>query len=733
MDRFRAALCLFSLTLAGTGRAEQQAPLTIESLTAEVTITRDSWGVPHVDGKTDAACAFGLAYAQAEDYFWQVEDTYISCLGRAAEIYGKKSLNTDLLVRSFEIVPRSQADFPKLEPELQRLFTAFSMGLNHYLARHPETKPRMIARFEPWHVLAYCRGLSVEIGSGRLIIGRRYRPEDAETIYQHVGSNAWAIAPSRTKSKRAMLFCNPHQPWYGFGQFYECHCRSGEGWNFTGATFFGHPLPSLGHNEHLGWTFTSSDPNIGSAWIETFDHPTDKLKYRYADGYRDATEWKETVVIREGSKTEKREYTFRKTHHGPVLSRRNDKEYVAANLSKLHEAILSRMLLRLFRATNFEQFRAAMGMLEFPSFNCVYADRGGNIFYVYNAAIPRRDPSFDWTKPVDGKDPRTEWQGLHPIDELPQCLNPPSGFVQNCNNTPATTTDDGNPSLLDFPQYMVMEKHDDKRRSKMSRLILRELSDATHEDVVKAAFDTRVYWAMTEFPRFKREFDRMKTRAPELHAQAKPYFDHLLDWNCEGTADSTQMTLCHAWYEELYGMGYPAETLKTRFAVEPDQKFAALVKAAEGLKSMHGDWKVKWADVHRSQRHANVSDFFKIPFSDRLPSLPLLGAPGPMGVIFTQYYTPSIYVPLLRETRKRYGVVGPTYMSVIEFTDRIKAGTLIQYGSSSRPDSPHFFDQARLVSERRLKPELFYWDDVEKDAKLVYRPGEEGRAVAAGK
>lgn len=721
------------LLIAGSecARAENGS-LDPKTLAEQVVIHRDDWGVPHIHGQTDAACAFGMAYAQAEDFFWQIEETYIDCLGRAAELHGPSHLEMDVLNRAFEIVPSAKADFPKLEPELRRLFEAFTLGLNHYLASHPEEKPRLLTRFEPWHMLAYCRHLALELGWRFSGLPRKYRPGEQE-LHRDVGSNAWAIGPGKIKSRHAILFCNPHQPWYGFGQFYEAHVKSDEGWNFTGATFFGHPLPSIGHNEYLGWTFTSSDPNVGSAWIETFDHPTDRLKYRYGDGYRDAVEWKDTVLLKNGSKLQTREYTFQKTHHGPVLKKMGDKKFASARLSRMYDAILSRMLLRLVRATNFEQFRAGIGMLEFPSFHCVYADRGGNIFYLYNGAIPKRDQRFDWFQPVDGSNPATEWKGLLSIDELPQCLNPPSGYVQSCNNSPFTTTDDGNPSLLDFPTYIGEDLNDDKRRAKRSRMLLRSMHDASFEDVRAAAFDVGNYWAITELPGYRRDFAGLKDRNPALYEKVKPYFEHLANWDGQGGMDSTQMTLCHAWYEELYGMGYPAERLKRKYQDEPDQRFQALVDAASALVKMHGNWKLRWGDTHRIQRHANVADFFKIPFSDSKPSLPLAGAPGTMGVIYTQYYTPSIYVPFVREMRKRYGIVGPTYMSVIEFGPRVRAETLIQYGASGRPDSSHFFDQAHLVSERRLKPELFYWEDVEKGTRRKYHPGEETKNAVAAK
>lgn len=727
-------LVLAAVVLVPTDSTEADTgPLDPAALARDATIYRDQWGVPHIDGPTDASVVFAFAYCQAEDYFWQVEDSYILSLGRYAEINGDKGLSSDLMNRMYEVVPRAQSDFPTLEPELQTLFEAFTLGLNHYLANNPQTKPRLITHFEPWHVLAYVRHLSLEMCFRYSGTSPNYMPDNHEEYYSQIGSNAWAVAPAKTRDKKAILFINPHQPWYGFGQFYEAHLRSGEGWNFSGATFFGHPMPSLGHNEYVGWTFTVNEPDIADVWLETFDKPDDPLAYRYGDGYRQAIQWKDTVKIKKGSKFETREYTFKKTHHGPIVSRKEGNVYRAVNVAKLYDAILLRQVMRLVRARNLKDFKSGMGMLNFPIMNAVYADKEGSIYYLYNGIVPKRELGFNWDAPVDGSDPRTEWRGIHPIEELPQVANPPSGFVQSCNNTPFTCTDDGNPFRNDFPPYMVRDKDDDKRRSKMCRHILRSSNDFTFEQMQELAFDTQIYWAMNELPKLKDHFERLKSTNPELAAKAAPYVEHLLEWDCRADADCTRTVLCLAWYEELYGMGYPAETLKPEYVKDPDQKFAALVKMAEHLASLHGDWKLRFADVHRVQRHHDVADFFKIPFSDRKPSLPLLGLPGPLGVVFTQYYTPSVFVPLVRETRKRYGIVGATYLGVIEFGERIRGATLVQYGASARPSSPHYFDQAHLLSEKKLKPQWFYWDDVKANAKRVYHPGDpEPQPVAAG-
>ena len=694
-------------------------------LAADVTIHRDEWGVPHIEGPTDASVAFGFAYAQAEDYFWQIEDTYAASLGRYAELYGEQGIDSDLLCRSFEIPRQAAADFPQVEPQLQAIGAAFAAGLNHYLARHPEVKPRLLTHFEPWHPLAYERFVLL-----KFLFGKSNAPDGqvkklGDEMEAATGSNAWAIGPSRTKAGTAMLFANPHQPWFGYGQFYEGHVKSGEGLNFSGSTFFGGPLPTMGHNEFLGWSHTVNNPDVGDVWLETFDDLANKLNYRYGDGHRQATAWKESLRIRTADGFREQSYPLRKTHHGPLVARKDDHHFLAVRIARLSEGSRLRQALRMSKAKNFAEWRAAMAELNLQMFNTCYADRQGNIFYVYNGAIPKRDPGFDWTKPVDGSDPRTEWQGVHAFDDLPQTLNPVSGYVQNCNSTPFTTTDEGNPAIGDFPAYMAEDRFDDKRRAKVSRMLLRQMRDVTFDQWQTAAFDTTLYWPLVNLPRLALELKELHAADPTLATQAQPYLDHLLAWDCRSAIDSTQTTLCALWYEDLYGRGYPVETLKAEFIESPALKFQALVKTAEKLKVFYGNWRVPWGEISRMQRHANFAynkseDGLKIPFSDAKPSLPCAGAPGPLGVVFNTYYAPPS-----PQHKKQYGLVGASFVGVYEFSNPVKAATVLQFGESANPDSPHFMDQAALYSKQQFKPAWFDWSEVLAHAKQSYHPGAE--------
>ncbi len=267
-------------------------------LAGQVIIHRDEWGVPHIDGPSDESVVFGFGYAQAEDFLWQVEDSFVLALGRYAELYGPSVFSLDETTHRFEIPQRAREDFAKLDPKLQSLNRAFVGGLNYYVERHPRQKLRLLERFEPWYPIALDRYVLYRMAAHSKSVPDQLLHAQAFVPPGAVGSNAWAIGPSKTRSHKAMLFCNSHQPYYGFGQYYEAHLHSGEGWSFTGSTFFGSPMLAIGHNEHLGWTYTVNDINCGDEWVETFDDPQHPLNYRYGDGYRTAVEWTDTVRVK---------------------------------------------------------------------------------------------------------------------------------------------------------------------------------------------------------------------------------------------------------------------------------------------------------------------------------------------------------------------------------------------------------------------------------------------------
>jgi penicillin amidase len=701
-----------------------------EKIARSVTIYRDSYGVPHVYGPTDASCVFGYIYAQAEDNFWQIEDSYIRALGRGAEVYGESAVAQDLLNHSLEIPKLAMAEYQRTNPRARELADALAEGLNYFLERNPQVKPRLITRFEPWHVFAFNRyavyqlfifgksgvkvdeirtavreaGTELPASSNRASSFETATDTEAE-LEPVVGSNMWTITPARSASGNAMLLINPHQPFFGPGQWYEGHVHSAEGWDLSGASFFGSGFPTLGHNEFLGWSHTVNDPDIVDLYVEKFDDSARPLAYRYGDGYKSATEWGDTIKIKTPNGMESKAFKFRKTHHGPIVAVRDGKP-IAIKLSRLEEGGMIDEWYAMGKSRSMSEFKAALGRTAIPMFNTMYADRAGNIFYLYNGAVPRRSTAFDWSKPVDGSNPETEWKGFHTIDELPQLTNPKSGFMQNCNQTPFTTTSEGNPAKETFPKYMVTES--DNGRARISRRILSTKDKFSYEDWARSAYDTSVIEAETEIPKVIADWEKLKASDAARAEKLSAAIAELKSWDRVSTVDSKAMTLFALAFEK-------AARLRGAALTDPWVRIKLLEDVIGDLERDFGTWAVAWGEINRLQRIQSGGELEQ--FSDANPSLPIAGAPGWLGIVYNFYTRPE------KGQKRRYGVVGHSFVSVIEFGPKVQARSILVFGNSADTKSPHNFDQAQLYAKRQFKPAWFTLDEIKAHSERTYHPG----------
>ena len=599
---------------------EARAQSDLDKLAREVTIYRDTYGVPHVFGKTDAATVFGFAYAQAEDDFWRIEENYIAAIGRSAEVDGERRLERDRRNRALGIPRLAQEEYENLDKHTRSLCDAFVAGLNFYIARHPETKPRLLTKMEPWYPLAFIRynnyqnGFSFDPALDRADL---QTAEIDQKQKENQGSNGWVINPSKSATGNAMLFINPHLPFFGSGQVYEGHVHSDDGWNFTGYTRFGFPFPYVGHNEYGGWVSTDNAADLVDVYAETFDDPRRPLAYRYGKGYRIATEHTEEISVKTASGVEKRRYKMVRTHHGPILGVRDGKK-LAIRMAKFESDGWLREWYLMTRAKSVDDLKSAMSPLNMLFGNVMWADKNGDTFYLYNGAVPKRDPKFDWKKPVDGSDPDTEWKGYHSMDDLPQLKNPKTGWMQNCNGTPFLLTSEGNPDPKKFPSYMVQEG--DNPRHENSRRILGENKKFTWDEWRRLAFDTYVLTAEKQLPRLLEALKkRLSTSAEKNLGEA---YDLLSRWDRRSTTNSIEMTLFVSW----------AELLDERRIEDPAAAANVLGDVLKKLETDFGTWRVAWGEINRLQR---IDESTNGLFSDDRQSFAVPGFPGQGGGVFT--------------------------------------------------------------------------------------------------
>ncbi|MGZ8347529.1 MAG: penicillin acylase family protein [Allosphingosinicella sp.] len=720
-----AALLLLLFVAATPARAQDPAELARwQRQAAAVTITRDDWGIAHVRGATDADAVFGMVYAQAEDDFNRVETNYINAMGRLAEAEGEAAIWQDLRMKLFVQPDDLQARYAASPEWLQRLMTAWADALNFYLRNHPEVRPRVIARFEPWMALSFTEGSiggdieRISLPALEAFYGGQ-RPAPAEradaraTAMEPTGSNGIAIAPAISAGGHALLLINPHTSFFFRS---ELQVTSGEGLNAYGAATWGQLFIYQGFNDRAGWMHTSSGVDVVDEFLETIVRRDGRLFYRYGDEERPLTRSTITIPYRAGDgRTAERRFEIFRTHHGPIVRSEGDRWVSIALMHRPVEA-LSQSFLRT-KARNHAEFMRAMEFRANSSNNTIFADADGNIAYLHPQFIPRRDDRFDFTRPVDGSDPATDWGELHGLDEAPHLLNPPNGWIQNTNNWPYTAAGPHSPRREDFPRYMDM--FGENPRGLNAVRLLENRRDFTLESLQAMAYSRGLPAFDLLIPSLLRAFDATPDTDP-IKRRLAGQVALLRDWPRSWDAASTATSLAIFWGEALrrrtgaaWGAGLTSyEAMAARPAAEQLQ---ALADASDRLEGEFGSWRTPWGEINRYQRRNG--DIVQ-EFSDDAPSLPVGFPSARWGTLASFGAMPY------PGTRRWYGTGGNSFVAVVEFGDRVRARAVTAGGESSDPRSPHFADQAQRYATGDLREVYFHSDQLNGHVERTYRPGE---------
>lgn len=719
----KLAIGLLFCPLLGIAQVNKSTVNQWDKKAKRVEIIRDQWGIPHIYGKKDADCVFGLMYAQSEDDFYRIESNYIDVLGRRAEVEGVTAFYADLYKKLVYDADAAKEDYTKAPAWLKELLDAWADGMNYFLYKNPQIKPKLLTHFEPWFPLMWTDGSIGSINTAGFTardIEGFYR-EQKEVAYQpavpideiHDGSNGFAFTPSKTTSGNAILYINPHTTFY-FRP--EVHMISEEGLNAYGAVTWGQFFVYQGFNDFCGWMHTSGYTDVADSYYLDIKNENGKYFYKYEGVWKPVIEKEITVRFKSGNGLETKKIKTYASHHGPVMGIRQAKWIaVKANNRDMNGLIQS---WKRTKVQSFEEFKSVMDLRANTSNNTVYADKAGNIAYYHGNYIPVRDTAYDWSKPVDGSVKATEWKGLHDIASTVHYINPANGWIQNCNSTPFTATGKNSLSPSLFPAYMKTDVENFRGINAVA--ILEKTGKLSLDDVIhQVGYNT--YLPAFEYlvPGIIKHYKEVSV-ASSQYAHLKEVVDSLYAWNYHSAVNSIATNVAIEFAQALQS---PIAKLKGNM-IEKYQQFANVFPAERTvslldsvvklIEKRNGTWKTTWGSVNRFQR---ISNSVENVFDDQQPSIPVAFAAATWGSL------PS-YVSRYNENgSKRYGYSGNSFVAAIEFGEKIIAKTVLSGGVSGDPGSKHFNDQASLFANGQFKVINFYKEDVLKNAERKYQPG----------
>ena len=691
----------------------------------KITITRDNWGIPHIYGPTDADAVFGMIYAQAEDDFNRIEVNFLNAMGRLAEAEGEGEIYRDLRMKLFIRPDEIKAMYKSSPLWLKKLMNAWANGLNYYLHTHPEVKPKVLTHFEPWMALTFSEGsIGGDIERARLnrlenFYGSKIKnipDEKLDLTKEPQGSNGFAIAPKNSASGNSMLLINPHTSFY-FRT--ELQMKSDEGLNVYGAVTWGQFFVYQGFNEKNGWMHTSTGSDFIDEYLETVEQREDGVYYLYDGDWLKMTSSVITIPYKTVSATGKegmasKQVTVYHSHHGPIVRAEGDKWVAMAIMESPMKALIQSY--ERTKTDGLKSYKKNMDYHTNSSNNTVYADSDGNIGFFHGNFIPKRDPKFDWAKPVDGSISATQWQGVHSVDESINLFNPDIGWIQNTNNWPFSMSGPDSPKKSDYPQYM--STFGENPRGIHAIRVLENTKNFTLDSLIAAAYDSYLTAFEPLIPCLLSAYDNANNKDQEELADS---IGILRTWDLRFAVDSVPTSVAIYWGRELMrASSASARAAKMNIykymanETTATQKLNALRAALAKLSTDFGKWDMPWGKINRFQR---LTDDIIQPFNDEKSSVPVALASARWGSLAA--YGQRTF----NDSKKNYGTRGNSFVAVVDFGKKVTAKAISAGGQSGDVNSPHFADQIVGYANGTLRDVYFYDADIKANAEETYQPG----------
>jgi acyl-homoserine-lactone acylase len=659
-----------------------------------IEIVRDHYGVPHIYADLDTEVAYGFAWAQAEDHFKLIQEAYLAGNGLLGKLIGLKGAGADFLTQFIQSEKIVNEKFHTLDKKFVALVEAFAQGLNAYAVKYPaQVLEKKLFPLTPKKLLRYTQlQLFISNGADKLVTGivNNSLSWPFEIEQDTKGSNLIAVSRSRTGTDETFLTINTHQPLEGPTSWYEAHLVSKEGTNIIGAAFPGTPCMLTGANEFLGWTHTVNYPDKADVYALEM-HPNRKDVY-LVDGISHKLEkFKATLRFKFLGMNIPIKKKFYHSIYGPTLKNKTGVYAVRTPSTTNINAI--EQWWKMNKATNFTSFYKALEMKALPGYNIGYADRNDTIFYISNGKIPIRAKGYDWTDVVPGNTLKTLWDTYYDIKDLPQVISPASGFVYNANHSPFKSSGEtDNPLEGNFAKEMNFETYDNNRSTRLLELLEAE-DRIDYERFKRIKYDHQLPTPLQyNYMDLNPLFEMKPTDYPEVSV----LLTEIQNWNRITNPSSYGAGAYAALYYQLRPF---YDQLGEGRIFTHEALFKALKVTKEHLKKHFNSDRIQLGDLQKLVRGTKELPIFGLP--DVVTAM--RGVPYKDGRIKITH--------------------GESYIGLVRFTPtKTYYESVISFGNSRRPESPHYTDQMELYANFKTKTMSFDRVDVLKTAKRRYAP-----------